>query len=61
MAGDRGLSEQLINQLTQSGVIGAVLVWFMLRLEGILKENTATLASLTIAITKLVDKMSSVP
>jgi hypothetical protein len=55
------VSEQLINQLAQSGVLGAVLVWFMLRLEGILKENTATLVSLTIAITKLIDKMSSIP
>jgi hypothetical protein len=61
MAAGGRLSEQLINQLAQSGVLGAVLVWFMLRLEGILKENTKTLADLTIAITKLVDKMSSVP
>jgi len=55
------MSEQLINQLAQSGVLGAVLIWFMLRLEGILKENTKTLADLTLAITKLIDKMSSVP
>lgn len=55
------MSEQFINQLAQSGVLGAVLIWFMLRLEGILKDNTKTLESLTIAITKLVDKMSSIP
>jgi hypothetical protein len=47
------MSEQLVNQLAQTGVLGAVLVWFMLRLEGILKENTVVLGQLRDAILKL--------
>ena len=41
------------DNLAQAGVLGVVLAWFMLRLEGILKENTLALNALTLVINKL--------
>jgi len=55
------MTDDFLNGLAQSGVLGLVLAWFMLRMEGIMKENTRTLTDLNIAITKLVEKMSSIP
>jgi hypothetical protein len=40
--------------LAQAGVLGVVLAWFMLRLEGILTQNTLALNALTMVIQKLV-------
>lgn len=50
-----------LDQLANTGILGAVLVWFMLRLEGILKENTMAMASLEKAITRLCEKNGEKP
>ena len=43
------MSEQLMNQLAQSGILGAVLVWFMLRMEKIITANTEAINQMRIA------------
>lgn len=48
------MSEDFLNGLAQSGVLGLVLAWFMLRMEGIMKENTKAINEMRDAIIKLV-------
>lgn len=50
--------ETILQPIIQTGVLGAILAWFMLRLEGIVKENTIALTQMTIAFTKLCDKLN---
>jgi hypothetical protein len=47
------MSSDPLGQLVQTGVLGAVLAWFMLRMETILKENTAAIQELREAILAL--------
>jgi len=44
---------EIYTQLVQTGVLGVVLAWFMLRLETILKENTKAIQELREAILAL--------
>lgn len=48
------MSDDFLNGLAQSGVLGLVLAWFMLRMEGIMKENTKAINELRESISKLV-------
>ena len=50
------MSEALVNQLAQTGVLGAVLVWFMLRMETIIKANTDAINQMRIAFLTRGDK-----
>jgi hypothetical protein len=43
----------ILGQLVQTGVLGAFLAWFMLRMENILKENTKAIQELREAILAL--------
>lgn len=47
---------ELIEPLIQSGILGAILAWFMLRLEGIIKDNTAALNSMQLTMQKMCDQ-----
>ena len=42
-----------LDPIIQSGVLGAILAWFMLRLEGIIKENTKAINEMQLVIAKL--------
>ena len=44
---------EIYTQIVQTGVLGAVLAWFMLRMENILKENTKAIQELREAILAL--------
>jgi hypothetical protein len=41
-----------LENLTSTGILAAVLSWFMLRLETVLKENTAALNNLNLTVGK---------
>jgi len=43
----------ILGQLVQTGVLGAVLAWFMLRMETILKDNTKAIQELKEAVIQL--------
>ncbi len=43
------MSEALVGQLAQSGILGAVLAWFMLRMEKIIQANTDAINQMRIA------------
>ena len=49
------------NTLLQSGVLGAVLVWFMLRLEGILKANTEAQLKVALILQRVCEKLDIPP
>ena len=50
-----------LNTLLQSGVLGAVLVWFMLRLEGILKTNTEAQLRTALILERVCEKLDIPP
>ena len=54
-------SDGTFNTLLQSGVLGAVLVWFMLRLEGILKENTEAQLQVSLVLARICERLEIPP
>jgi hypothetical protein len=47
------MTEILFQQIAQTGILGIVLAWFMLRMENILKENTKAINDLRDAVLQL--------
>ena len=47
------MSDIIVQKAIDYGILGLVLVWFMVRYEGIIKANTDAI----IALSKLVDKL----
>ena len=50
------MSEQILEKIINYGALGGVVVWFMFRFEGIIRENSKALESLTVVTEKLCSK-----
>lgn len=49
------MSDIIVTKITEYGIIGVVLAWFMLRMEKIIISNTNAINSMSLVIQKLCD------